>query len=55
MGAKELGQEITKPIQLERTKPIQACIYTSHKHAYTPLILDVIQRKTKDFYISHIM
>ena len=47
MGAKGLGQEITKPIQLERTKPIQ--------HAYIPLILDVIQRKTKDFYISHAM
>ena len=35
MGAKGLGQEITKPIQLERTKPIQACIYTSHARGHS--------------------
>ena len=35
MGAKGLGQEITKPIQLEKTKPIQACMYTSHVRCHS--------------------
>ena len=48
MGAKGWGQEISKPIQLKDSNQF--------KHAYKPLImLDVIQRKTKDFYISHAM